>query len=364
MMADWPPEPARASIRRQVTGAIAGGGICGVVLAAGRSPGNGWVLAAGHEEPGALGAPALPGAGFDLASLTKVMATLPVVLVLAAAGQLRLGDRAQRFLPSFRDAGRGDITLGQLLAHTSGLPATRRYYRKTADPAAMRADVLAERPQTAPGAAVAYSDIGFLVLGFVIEAVCGVTVAVAARELIFQPLAMTATGFTPEPAALRFMPTESHDGQPALRGVVHDRNAQLLGGVAGHAGLFAPVADVATYLAAWAGSVDPPWGRGLSGLALRRHTPPSSPPRGLGWVLAGREPTPILPRCWPASGAGHTGFTGTSLAFDPASHTWLALLTNAIRCGRDHRPVAALRSAVHETIAEAISTGQSGPQPT
>jgi hypothetical protein len=166
---------------------------------------------------------------------------------------------------------------------------------------------------------------------------------------------MTATDFTPDPAGQRFMPTESFDGGAVLRGVVHDRNAKLLGGIAGHAGLFAPARDVAAYLQPWAGAADPPWGPEMGHLALQRHTPPHSPARGLGWVLADKGSS-FLPRSWAAGAAGHTGFTGTSVAFHAASRAWVVLLTNAIRCGRDRREITALREGVHRAIARAIAT--------
>jgi CubicO group peptidase (beta-lactamase class C family) len=289
---------------------------------------------------------------FDLASLTKVIATLPVILTLCASGLLRLDDAAAGFLPGFSGDGRDDITIAQLLTHTSGLPATRKYYRELSAVPDAKAAILAERPVTPPGTATNYSDIGFMLLGLVAEAVCGTDLATAARASVFEPLGMPATSFNPVPDAGRhYAPTESFDGGPPLRGVVHDRNARLLGGAAGHAGLFAPASDVVAYLRAWTGAVVPPWGGELTSLARRRITPPGQPARGLGWVLADNTRGSFLPASWPGS-AGHTGFTGTSVAFHPRSETWVVLLTNAIRSGRDRAQITALRQAIHATIAD------------
>lgn len=288
---------------------------------------------------------------FDLASLTKVLSTLPVILTLCASGLLRLDDTAARFLPGFRGDGRDDITIAQLLAHTSGLPATRKYYRELSAVPDAKAAILAERPVTPPGTATNYSDIGFMLLGFVAEAVCGSDLATAARARVFEPLGMRATSFNPTPDGRHYAPTESFDGGPPLRGVVHDRNARLLGGTAGHAGLFAPASDVVAYLQAWAGEAVPSWGGELTSLAMRRQTPPGQPARGLGWVLADSTAESFLPSSWPGS-AGHTGFTGTSVAFHPGSKTWVVLLTNAIRSGRDSARISALRQAIHGTIAD------------
>lgn len=350
----WPPAATRQILQQHLTAAIADGGICGAVLAVGRdaAPQCRRTVAVGHDQPDPPGQPMRVETVFDLASLTKVIATLPVILTLVASRQLRLDDAAARFLPDFRGNGRDGITIAQLLAHTSGLLATRRYYREFSDKAAARAAILAERPVTSPGTATNYSDIGFMLLGFVAEAVCGTELPEAARTLVFEPLGMTATCFKPGPHGRRFAPTESFNGDPPLRGVVHDRNAQLLGGAAGHAGLFAPVTDVIAYVHTWTGAAAPPWGRELTTLALRRHTPPGGPARGLGWVLADHTTSGFLPSCWHGSG-GHTGFTGTSVAFHPASQAWAVLLTNAIRCGRDTARLTALRQALHFTIAEA-----------
>jgi CubicO group peptidase (beta-lactamase class C family) len=352
----WPPTATRRILHRHLTAAIADGGICGAVLAVGRgaAPQCRWTAAVGYDQPDPPALPMWPETVFDLASLTKVIATLPLILTLAASRRLRLDDPVVRFLPSFRGNGRNGITLTHLLAHTSGLPASRRYYREFPDTAAVRAAILAERPATEPGTATTYSDIGFMLLGFVAEAVCGTGLPEAARTLVFEPLGMTATCFNPVPHGRMFAPTESFGGAAALRGVVHDRNAQALGGAAGHAGLFAPAADVIAFIGTWTGTTAPPWGRGLTGMALRRHTPSAGPARGLGWVLADHARPGFPPSCWPGSG-GHTGFTGTSLAFHPASQAWAVLLTNAIRCGRDPTRLTALRQAVHCTVAEADS---------
>lgn len=349
----WPPPATRATLEQHLTAAVAEGHIPGAVLAVGRGPARCyWSVAVGHDQPDSPRQPMRLDTVFDLASLTKVIATVPVILTLCASGLLRLDEAAARFLPGFRGDGRDDITIAQLLAHTSGLPATRKYYRELSTVPDAKAAILAERPAAPPGTATNYSDIGFMLLGFVAEAICGSDLATVARAGVFEPLGMRATSFNPVPDGRHYAPTESFDGGVPLRGAVHDRNARLLGGAAGHAGLFAPASDVVAYLQAWTGAVVPPWGAELTRLALRRQTPPGQPARGLGWVLADNTAAnSFLPAYW-AGSAGHTGFTGTSIAFHRRSQTWVVLLTNAIRSGRDGARVAALRQAIHGTIAD------------
>lgn len=340
---------------RLIQAAVTDGAICGAVLAAGTGDRPDWTVAVGRQEPAAGSAAMRVDTVFDLASLTKVVATLPAVLTLAARNALRLDDPVSRFLPAFTGTARDRITLRHLLAHTSGLPASRRYYREVSTADQMRAAVLAEHPVTDPGSATVYSDIGFLLLGFVVETVTGRRCDVAADDLVFDPLGMSRTRFNPIPGDPQCAPTEALDGADPLRGVVHDRNALLLGGVAGHAGLFAPVGDLVTYLRAWLPGADPPWGRSLTATALRRQTPPGGPVRGLGWVLADGHGAGFPWDAWPDGGAGHTGFTGTSVAVDPRTSTRVVLLTNAIRCGRDKTGLSALRRSVHQCLAMAMS---------
>jgi CubicO group peptidase (beta-lactamase class C family) len=309
---------------------------------------------------------------FDLASLTKVTATMPCVLHLVARGEVELDDPVRRFLPAFAragddSAGKDGVTVRQLLAHTSGLPDSRKYYEYLRDPAEIRAAALAEPLISTPGSVVRYSDVGFIVLGELCTSVAGCGLDRLVRDLVCEPLGMADTGYLPEPALASRIASTEHARGAAKTGVVHDENAEALGGVAGQAGLFGTAADLASYATAWACADSeqaaalrlPGWLRtealacqteGLAGNGLPGR-------RGLGWGLRG-ERWDNMGEGWPVTGAGHTGFTGTSLSVDPPSGMWVVLLTNAVHFGRgpDHS-VVDLRKRVHASTAAMLLAG-------
>lgn len=341
-----------SEIRAVLEKGIESGILCGAVYAIGAGAGDDAVQlteAIGELEPG-TGAPVRPDTIFDLASLTKVVATLPVVLCLITAGEVGLDDPVRRYLPRFSAESQRGITVRHLLAHSSGLPPGSRYYRVLPTEEAAREAIVAEEPVRPPGTSVTYSDVGYMLLGFLAERVGGTSLDVLARRLVFDPLAMTETGFRPTAPLDRIAPTEVFPPEPARRGIVHDRNAALLGGIAGHAGLFAPAADMVRYLDAWSGRSEPPWDPSLTREALTRQTPSDSAARGLGWVLASGTNDTFMSEQWPPGGAGHTGFTGTSLAFYPQDSRQVVLLTNAVRCGRHPERLGLVRQDVHRLV--------------
>jgi CubicO group peptidase (beta-lactamase class C family) len=291
---------------------------------------------------------------FDLASLTKVVATLPCVLHLVAAGQVELDDPVHRYLPAFGGEGKDTVTIRQLLAHIAGLPAHRKYYEELSDAGQARAAAVAEPLECAPGTVVCYSDVGFITAGELASAVAGCRLDELVQQVVCRPLGMTDTGYRPEPGlAPRIAATELVDGAAKV-GVVHDENAELLGGIAGHAGLFGTARDLSRYAAAWASPQLfaalglPDW---LRAEAVRCHTDGLGGRRGLGWGLR-LDRFDNMGDGWPLAGAGHTGFTGTSLSLDPDSGLWAVLLTNAVHFGRgpEHSAVA-LRKQVHAAVA-------------
>jgi CubicO group peptidase (beta-lactamase class C family) len=354
--------------------AVAAGVVPGAVLAAGRGGPEPLLRhVAGHaQRDAAARRPMTADTVFDLASLTKVVVTLPVLLQLAGQAGLGLDQPVRRYLPAFAGPGKDQVTVRQLLLHTSGLPGSRRYDQRPRDPADIRAAALAEPLVARPGTVFCYSDVGFITLGELATAVSGRGLDELARNVVCVPLGMTATRYLP-PAewAGRVAATEPVRGRAKV-GVVHDENAEAMGGVAGHAGLFGTAADLARYASAWAGDgcAEDGWaedGRpeegwpgngwaadGLRDEALRCQTDGLGGRRGLGWGLRG-DVWDNMGDGWPASGAGHTGFTGTSLSVDPRTGLWAVLLTNAVHFGRDPRhSVVGLRKQVHAAVAAAL----------
>jgi CubicO group peptidase (beta-lactamase class C family) len=334
-----------------VDGAIAAGVVPGAVLAAGlRGPEPLLLHVAGHARRDAVARRAMAAdTVFDLASLTKVAATMPCVLHFSAHGDVGLDDPACRYLPAFKGQGKDEVTVRQLLAHTSGLPGERAYYRYITEAAGVRAAALTEPLVARPGSAFCYSDVGFIVLGELAAAVAGCGLDEIVREVVCAPLGLRATRYLPPGDwASRIAATEIVGGTAKV-GVVHDENAAALGGVAGHAGLFGTAADLGVFAAAWAGDGSAP--AGLRAEALRCQTEGLGGRRGLGWGLR-HDTWDNMGGGWPASGAGHTGFTGTSLSVDPRSGLWAVLLTNALHYGRGpEHSVVALRKQVHAAVA-------------
>ncbi|MGB6573575.1 MAG: serine hydrolase, partial [Trebonia sp.] len=174
----------------------------------------------------------------------------------------------------------------------------------------------------------------------------------AVRGLVTGPLGMTSTGYTPDAAPDRFAATERREDGTPWNGVVHDENARLMGGVAGHAGLFSGAADLAAFCAWWVSATDAPAPATLRREAESCQTAGLAGSRGLGWVRGG-DRFDILGGHWPDSAVSHTGFTGTSLALDYPSGVWTVLLTNSVHFGRDATAVKALRRDFHAAVAAA-----------
>lgn len=301
---------------------------------------------------------------FDLASLTKPVATATALMVLVERGRVRLDAPLRTYLSGFDKNGKGAITIEQLLRHRSGLIADNALedYQHGVDTAWERlANLGLVHP---PGARFLYSDVNYMVLGRVIERVGGTSLDAFTRTEVFEPLGMSDTRFWPTsvqmPAhvAARVAPTEPDEGGRMLRGVVHDPRARALGGVAGHAGLFGTADDLAVYAQAL---LDGGLGRGgrrvLSPLGVRLMTGPGTTPpgqrRGLGWDL---ETPYSAPRgaLFGVSSFGHTGFTGTSIWIDPETETVVILLSSRLHPdGKGHSPIA-LRHEVGTLAAAAL----------
>jgi CubicO group peptidase (beta-lactamase class C family) len=332
------------------------------VLAVGRGAHTYGVQILGETQAGPAALPVTADTLFDLASLTKVVATTPAILRLSDAGGLDLDDPVGRYLPAYTQGGKAAVTLRHLLSHSSGLPAHRAFHRLPGT-AASRLAAAAEQPlEAAPGSRVVYSDIGFMLLGAVVARVAGTGLEKAARELVFAPLGLESTGYLPG-ADHVFVATEPDPdtGQPVC-GRVHDENAAALGGVAGHAGVFSTIGDLVRYVqTGWLQRDSEFLTPRARAAAVTCQTSGLDGRRGLGWTLAA-DRWDHMTAAWPRGRAGHTGFTGTSLAFDPDGGLWTVLLTNAVHFGREHAGIALLRRTVHAAVAGwAEAVGDPGP---
>lgn len=295
---------------------------------------------------------------FDLASLTKVVATTPAVMQLVEQGKVRLNDPLAKYLPDFAQSGKEDITVRQLLTHYSGLPPDLDLKAPWTGKETAYRMAFAATLQDPPGSRFSYSDINFIMLGALVERVSGETLDEYCQRRIFTPLKMTHTRFVP-PAAPRagwiqkIAPTQYDENEHMLRAVVHDPTVRRMGGVAGQAGLFSTADDLAKFAQALLNG----GGGILSAESVEKMTRPEQPPsapvlRGFGWDID----SPFSSNrgdLLPVGGYGHTGFTGTSLWIDPTTKTYIILLTNAVH-PRGKGNAMALRSKVATAIAAAL----------
>lgn len=280
---------------------------------------------------------------FDLASLTKVVATTSSVMALIEEGKLRPNDPVSRYWPEFAQNGKEKVTIRQLLTHTSGFSSWQNFPKllnATEGPAIQDhtervMTTLAALPLASPSdTKLVYSDVGFITLGEIVRRVSGETVDKYAAHRIFAPLKMRDTGYNPGPRLqARTAPTTMKAGA-FLQGQVHDPNAAIMGGVAGHAGLFSTADDLARFGKMLLSSDGEDEARyPLAPATVREmttpHTPETLPKRGLGWDIDSPY-SHVRGDLMPVGSFGHTGFTGTFIWVDPYSQTVLIGLSNRV----------------------------------
>ncbi|WP_419959964.1 serine hydrolase domain-containing protein [Psychrobacillus sp. BM2] len=290
---------------------------------------------------------------FDMASLTKVMVTLPVMLQLLESGDIHLNDKVTNFLPGSAKNGKESITLRQLLTHSSGLIAHRPYFERKLTTPEVCADILEEQLSYATDTQVVYSDLGYILLMAVIEKVSGQPLEEYSKQHLFQPLGMMNTGYLPKYERTQYAPTEflEHLGGHKY-GIVHDDNTEFMGGISGHAGLFSTMEDVSNFTDMLENDGMYEGKQILHSEWLRKSrenfTSFSDESRGLGWQLKGRGLSPAGDLMSPTT-YGHTGYTGTSFYIDPKRELTVTLLTNRVYFGR-HDPIIRLRPRLHNII--------------
>jgi CubicO group peptidase (beta-lactamase class C family) len=322
------------------------------VVEVGRREGMRWREAFGRLTYAPDAPPCREDTIFDLASLTKVIATTSVVMRHVAAGRLSVEARVAGLLPAWRVPGGADVRVRHLLDHSSGLPAHARLWETARGRAAFEPAICALGLEREPGTQSVYSDPGFMLLGFLLEDLGAEPLDVQFRAVA----ADSALEFNP-PAALRarVAPTEVDPWRGRLlQGEVHDENAAALGGVAGHAGLFGTAAAVGAFarlvLDTFAGPTrlgDPALMRRF---ATRTGVPESS--RALGWDTM--RPTSSCGTKISARAIGHTGFTGTSLWIDDERDRYVVFLTNRVHPTRVNDALIAIRPALHDAVMEEL----------
>jgi len=298
---------------------------------------------------------------FDLASLTKVVATTAMAMILYERGLLDLEAPVTAIVPEFAGQFAGDdpirreITLRMLLAHSSGLPAYEKLFLR----AQAREDLLQAAFTTpltaAPGAHAEYSDIGFIILGVVLERLADESLAAFCQREIFGPLGMTHTTFNPAHALKSSIPPTADDRDfrhRIIQGEVQDENASVLGGVAGHAGLFSTAEDLAKFAHVMLNDGHPILRSSTVELFARRETAPAGTSRALGWD------TPSAPsqsgKYFSSRSFGHLGYTGTSLWIDAERPLSITLLTNRTWPDCQNQAIKQVRPAFHDAVMEAL----------
>jgi CubicO group peptidase (beta-lactamase class C family) len=318
---------------------------------------------------------------FDLASLTKVMATTTAILLLHYDGAVALDDPVTKFLPHFGETKKEGVTLRHLLTHSSGLKPWRAFHEALLERERKKGDPIIGTPAAKDwviesicrsalvhecGTAAVYGDLDFIVLGAVVEAVSRQSLDVFCRERIFGPLGLEHTGFLPSPEGGGASPDSLRRSCAATEncpwrgrivwGEVHDPNASVMGGVAGHAGLFAPADDVLRFarvvLDTWHGRSDA-LPRDLLRTFLTRQNLPAKSDWALGWDT----PSPrnsAAGRFLSRSSVGHLGFTGTSLWIDLEGEAIVVMLTNRVHLVAK-KSMFTLRPLIHDLIIESFS---------
>jgi serine-type D-Ala-D-Ala carboxypeptidase len=314
---------------------------------------GGYACAIGQPVPTTL------DTSYDLASLTKMVCTVTLVLAARQRGSLDLDDPVTRWLPRYPQE---KTTLRHLLTHTAGLVDHRPFHDHLQGREQIEAAIYEEARVATPGSPVCYSDLGYMLLGWVLEECYGLGLEEAFGALVARPVGMTRAQFRPladleadgdvEASLRQIAATELDGDQRSGRGLiwgeVHDGNAYALGGVSGHAGLFAPLADLALFVHSILvpGAVLSP---ASVALMSTRQAASGQDIRGIGWRL---EPVGWGP--WPSQTIWHTGFTGTSLLVDLERGAGVVLLTNSVHPHRRLEDQAAMRAHIHGLLAEAL----------
>ena len=295
---------------------------------------------------------------FDVASVTKVIATTSAMMKLYDEGRLSLSDPVSRYIPQFSGGKKDSVTIRHLLTHSAGLPPFKKLWEICKTKEEALDTVFGCQLIYSPGDSMVYSDLGFITLGKVVEKITGMPLDEYVRQTFFQPLGMNNTGFTPTEAIFsRIAPTEIATTwrKKTVQGTVHDENAGLLGGVSGHAGLFSNVSDLAVFMQMLMNGGTYGGVRYLSdttvSLFIRKQSARST--RALGWDTKSPTGSSAGSR-FSMSSFGHTGFTGTCIWADPERNLFVVFLTNRVHPTRATSKIHKVRPTVHDAVVQAL----------
>ena len=297
---------------------------------------------------------------YDLASLTKVVATTSAVMKLYDDGRIQLDDPVVRYIPAFGNRGKEKITIRNLMLHNGGLPPFKLLYLTCSSPQQVLDSVYRTELIYPTGDSTVYSDFDFIVLGKIVEKISGATLDRFVDSTFFKPLAMTRTMFKP-PASLvdNVAPTELDTvfRKQLVRGVVHDENAFALGGVSGHAGLFSTASDLAVFMQMLMNGGRYGGKRLLKPETVRLFTTKQRPKstRGLGWDTKTVNGYSSAGSLFSEQSFGHTGYTGTSVWADPDKNLFVILLTNRVYPTRANTKIMQVRPSVHDAVVRALA---------
>ena len=296
---------------------------------------------------------------YDLASLTKVVATTPAIMLLVERGMVKLDQPVQYYLPEFAAPGKEKVSVWNLLAHNSGLRSFLRLDTLARDSAMARQIVLQEPLRWKPGARVEYSDLNAMLLGWIVERVSGVSLDRFASGNVFAPLGMTQTRFLPPKAVYyRTAPTNLWRGT-SIAGSVNDQNAARLGGVSGHAGLFSTGMDVARYAQLYLRGGNTAGGRRVVlSRTIELFTRRGAGNRALGWEVRDTTKADNSGRLMSPRAFGHTGFTGTSVWIDPDHDVFAVVLTNRVYATRARQSFTRIKRIRGEVADAAVASAR------
>lgn len=347
------------SLRAYINQSIADSAFPGAAIAVSHQGKTVLMEGFGHFTYDSASARVTPQSIFDLASVTKVVATTTLAMMLYDYGLLNLDQPVAEIVPDFTGAGKEKVTIRHLLTHTSGLPGWIKFYLETSGKDTIVTRICRTPLEYETGTKTIYSDLGMILMQRIIETLSGKPQDMLFHERIATPLQMDNSFYNPDNKYLdRIVPTEvSEFHHKLIQGFVHDENTFVMGGVSGHAGLFSTAADLDRFCRMYLS------GGSYNGIQLLKpetidyFTRPqnlvAASTRALGWDTRSQEGS-SSGQYLSMRAFGHTGFTGTSVWIDPVKHVSVVFLTNRVHPTRENRQISRVRPVVHDLVMKAL----------